>query len=491
VLAISYLSYYNYTTQKKLLLKQVQSNSLNIVSSVSSAIERFHDVKSTMNLQKLVDDVSFGLDIFEFRYLEADGIIRNSMFKEEIGKVLTSKSFIETLQGERRISSFFFEVRDYVDVMSIYYPIYSNNKLVGIIDLAVDMSEYDLTKSTINNAAILHRQTDILNLLKAINGSITNSITILSKTDINDFLHAYIDTAKDIKQISIVDNEDKIFISSSKHLIGKKLTDEDCPKPGMNMIDGELTYLTVVNSHLFDDNYLTKLMLLTDASNYANHEKQLLTTALITSAFALLFALFTSRLIYYTALDQSRKERERLEHLVSVRSKEIELLSKTDSLTGLWNRRYLEESLDTEFKRAKRYNHDISIMMIDLDHFKYINDTYGHMAGDEVLRQMSSRIKKCQRETDFVARYGGEEIVVILPETDIKTATDIADTILKSIADEPVLFESFTIEVTTSIGISNMRQEHHDYSMIFAEADEALYSAKANGRNRVEVYNKI
>ena len=130
----------------------------------------------------------------------------------------------------------------------------------------------------------------------------------------------------------------------------------------------------------------------------------------------------------------------------------------------------------------------MSIMMIDLDHFKRINDTYGHMAGDEVLRQISARIKECQRETDFIGRYGGEEIVVILPETDIETSTQVADTILKAIAAEPVEFESNSIVVTTSIGLSSLRKEHTEYPMIFAEADEALYTAKENGRNRVEVF---
>lgn len=488
VLGISYLSYYNYNTQRNLLLKQMHSNSVNIASSISSAIERFHDIKSTMNLQKLVDDVSFGLEIFEFRYLEADGTIRNSMFKNEIGTILNSKSFVETMQGDRRLNTFFFEVRDYVDVMSIYYPIYIGSQLVGIIDLAVDISEYNIKEAPKNNAPILRRQDDILNLLKSMNGSISNSLEILTKTNINDFLHSYVDKSRHVKQISIIDEEQKVFASSDKSFIGRDLSGENAPVLGMNMIDGKLKYLTIIDSNAHEDKSKVKLMLLTDASTYANHESKLLTTAASTSIVALLFALFTSRLIYYTAIEQSRKEKERLEHLVSVRTKEIELLSQTDALTGLWNRRHLEESLDVEFKRARRYNHDMSIMMIDLDHFKYINDTYGHMAGDEVLRQMSTRIKECQRETDFIGRYGGEEIVVILPETDLEMSAQIADTILKAIASKPVEFESNSIVVTTSIGVSSLRKEHTEYPMIFAEADEALYTAKENGRNRVEVF---
>ncbi|MCW8955143.1 MAG: GGDEF domain-containing protein, partial [Sulfurimonas sp.] len=312
---------------------------------------------------------------------------------------------------------------------------------------------------------------------------------ILTKTNINDFLYSYVKKSRHVRQISIIDNKQKVVASSDKLFLGRVLTGANSPSLGMNMIDGELKYLTIIDSFIDKDSSNMKLMLLTDASTYANHENKLLTTAASTSIIALLFALFTSRLIYYTAIEQSRKEKERLEHLVSIRTKEIELLSQTDALTGLWNRRHLEESLDIEFKRARRYNHDMSIMMIDLDHFKNINDTYGHMAGDEVLRQISTRIKECQRETDFIGRYGGEEIVVILPETDLETSAQIADSILKTIAAKPVKFESDSIPVTTSIGISCLRKEHSSYPMIFAEADEALYKAKENGRNRVEIFN--
>lgn len=171
-----------------------------------------------------------------------------------------------------------------------------------------------------------------------------------------------------------------------------------------------------------------------------------------------------------------------------MRTKEIELLSQTDSLTGLWNRRHLEESLESEFKRAKRYNKELSIMIIDLDHFKYINDTYGHMAGDEVLREVSAAIKECQRETDFIGRYGGEEIVIILPETDLHTSSNIAETVRKTVESRPVEFEGEVINVTASIGVSSLRKEHENFAMLFSEADEALYNAKKLGRNRVEVF---
>lgn len=488
VVGIAYLSYYNYKTQKDLLLRQLHNNSLNVASSVSSAIELFHDIKSTINLQKLVNDVSFRLEIFEFRYLKPDGTIRNSMFKEEIGEGLSSKSFLETTRGERKLNTFFFEVRDFVEVMSIYYPIYLNEKLVGIIDLAVDISEYNLQNGSQDNFSILRRQVDIQNLLKSIDGSITNSLTILTKTNINDFLHAYIESAKNIVEVSIIDPQENIYASSDSKLVATKLTNRNLPDSSMIEIEGKLRYRTIIDSHEHDNNEKMKLMLLIDATTYLNHENRLLTTATLTAAIALLFALFTSRLIYFSALEQSRSEKEHLEHLVKVRTKEIELLSQTDSLTGLWNRRHLEESLESEFKRAKRYNKELSIMIIDLDHFKYINDTYGHMAGDEVLREVSAAIKECQRETDFIGRYGGEEIVIILPETDLHTSSNIAETVRKTVESRPVEFEGEVINVTASIGVSSLRKEHENFAMLFSEADEALYNAKKLGRNRVEVF---
>ncbi len=488
VLSISYLAFYNYDEQKDLLLTQMKSDTEHVGSSISSAMQRFHDIKSTMNLQKLVNDVSFGLEIFEFRYLEPNGIIRNSMFNEEIGKLHSAESFKEILQRKRKLKTFFFEVRDYVKVMAIYYPIYRNKRLIGIIDLAVDVSEYAVITGPDTDFALTRRKVDILNLLKSIEGSIENSLAVFEETDMHNFLRAYVQSAANILEVSQIDADKKILMSSNKKLIGKTLkVDKLLP---LELIDhaGRQVYRTVTDIGQLNGNANSKLIILIDAAPYEANRRQLLETALITSVIALIIALFIARSIYYFALERSRSEKERLERLVKERTHEIELLSKTDALTGLWNRGYLEEMLEMEYKRARRYMHDISIMLIDLDHFKRINDTYGHMAGDEVLRQISQRIRSCVRETDFVGRYGGEELVIILPETTLRSAQTIADNILKLIAAEPVVFESHTIDVTTSIGLNNLRLTHTNYQAVFAETDEALYRAKEEGRNRVVVF---
>ncbi|BBG65770.1 diguanylate cyclase/phosphodiesterase (GGDEF & EAL domains) with PAS/PAC sensor [Hydrogenimonas sp.] len=490
VVTLSIISFYNYDVQKKILLKQMQSDAKDIVSSITAAIKRFQDIKSTMNLQKLVNDMSLDLDIFEFRYLEPDGIISNSMFQDEIGKIHSGKSFERTMQGDQPFGEFFFEVRDYVPVMAIYYPIRIRNELVGIIDLAVEVPPEVLRSGGEDNEVIEYRKVDILNLLKAIEGSIKNSISIFRNTNIEDFLNKYVSSAENILQITVIDSNGTVIVSSNKNIIGKQFDLNRLKSRQIVELNGRPVYRMLTDGSVFGGNKNKQLILLIDAAPYKENELRLLKTALITSIIALLIALFIARAIYRSAIRQSKEEKERLERLVKERTHEIELLSKTDSLTGLWNRGYLEEMLEIEFKRARRYGHNVSIAVVDLDHFKHINDNFGHMAGDEVLRQVSEHIRSCIRETDFVGRYGGEEIVVILPETDIKTAKVIAEKIRETIEANPVEFEGQTINVTSSIGVSNLRPEHKDYLEVFAEADEALYHAKENGRNMVVVSEK-
>lgn len=490
-LSLSSMAFYNYHVQKNLLLEQMKNDAEDVVRSITAAMDRFHDIKSTMSIQKLISDVSLGLEIFEFRYIEPDGTIRNSMFQEEIGKSYDSDHFKQTINGTLPLGKFFFETRDYVPVMAIYYPIKLNGKLIGIIDLAVDISDYKpVVQNQTPEVSLVRRQTDIINLLKAIEGSINNSALIYSKTDLNDFLSHYVETAKNIVQISLVDKNGNVVVSSNKAIVGKILQNGDFPPPALIEMDDRPIYRLVMPNVAFIGGKQEQLLLLTDAAPYVNNEKRLLTTALMTAGIAILFALFIARAIYYSAINRSREEKERLEELVMERTREIELLSKTDALTGLWNRGYLEEMMEMEFKRVRRYKHDMAILVIDLDYFKKINDTYGHLGGDEVLRDVSQRVLGCLRETDFVGRYGGEEIVVILAETSMEMASEIAEKICSTIAAKPVNFADGVITVTASIGISVMCDQHESYEEIFSEADDALYMSKKCGRNRVTLYSR-
>jgi two-component system, cell cycle response regulator len=158
----------------------------------------------------------------------------------------------------------------------------------------------------------------------------------------------------------------------------------------------------------------------------------------------------------------------------------------TDPLTGLYNRRYTESHLGSLLEQAASHKKPLTVLVIDIDYFKAINDTYGHDAGDDVLREFSLRIKKSIRGIDLACRYGGEEFVVVMPETDLTVATMVAERLRRRIATEPFPIQdgSRSIEVTISIGISALSRED-TAAKILKRADAALYRAKRDGRNRV------
>ncbi len=488
-ITLSSLSLYNYNTQKDLLLHQMQSDAGDIVSSIIASIDRFHEVKSTMNLQTLMGEVSLGLEIFEFRYIEPDGIISNSMFKEEIGAQYHRTGFKRVMSNPEYGGEFFFEERDYVPVMAIYYPLRVSGQVIGYIDLSVDISEYDVVVRDNVEFSLLRRQVDILNLLKAIEGSVKNSLDIFKTIDIHTFLDSYVKSAKNIIQLAIVNESGEIVMSSNVESIGERIDFTSFNTSQLIEVDNSPVYRILADegSHISVND--ERLLLLIDAAPYAANKQKLLATAVATSGAAIIFALFIAYTIYRYTHEQSREEKARLEAMVKERTQEIEMLSKTDALTGLWNRGYLEEMLAMEFKRARRYRHEFALLIIDLDLFKLVNDNYGHLAGDEVLRQASTRIRNSLRETDFIGRYGGEEIVVILTETDTKYVSEIANKVRNAIGEMPVeLDNNGSISVTASIGVSCLRAETEAVESLFKEADEALYHAKKNGRNQVAVY---
>ncbi len=488
IITLSSLSVYNLVTQRELLLQQMELDSQDVVQSITSSLQRFQDIKSTMSVEKLVRDISLGLEIFEFRYLDQDGIVKNSMFHDEIGKKYTRESFLKALAQPHLMGKFYFDERDYVPVMAITYPVKINDRDLGIIDLSVDISEYNYVEGQQPEFALTRRQVDIRNLLQAITGSIQNSVEIFETVEINAFLSAYVSATKNIRQISIISPSGAVLASSDYHSIGKSVEARVLGGRSTELIEsgGELIYRIITpNTHFVTENGSMLMML--DAAPYAANERRLIYTAIGTSALTILFALFIAYSIYTFNLTQARMENIRLEGMVRERTREIEILSKTDALTGLWNRGHLEENLEMEFARAKRFDHELTVLMLDLDHFKHINDSYGHLAGDEVLREAASRVRKTLRETDFVGRYGGEEIMVILPETGLINAQVVGEKLRKVIADASVFFEDKEIPITTSIGISSYHPRYDKAQKIIEAADAALYQSKENGRNRVTV----
>jgi two-component system cell cycle response regulator len=159
----------------------------------------------------------------------------------------------------------------------------------------------------------------------------------------------------------------------------------------------------------------------------------------------------------------------------------------TDALTGLHNRRYMETHLATLAEQAASRGKPLALMMLDIDYFKSINDTYGHDAGDDVLREFAVRIRKSIRGIDLACRYGGEEFVIVMPETDLHVAGMVAERLRRSIAGEPFAIDKGAkrIEVTISIGLSILERKGEPVSDVLKRADTALYRAKHDGRNRV------
>jgi two-component system, cell cycle response regulator len=185
------------------------------------------------------------------------------------------------------------------------------------------------------------------------------------------------------------------------------------------------------------------------------------------------------------ARSQIRKRRytERLRDNVQM---SIEM-AITDALTGLFNRRYMESHLATLIEQAISRGKPLTALVLDIDFFKSVNDTHGHDAGDDVLREFALRIKRSIRGIDLACRYGGEEFVVIMPETDMAVAAMVAERLRRRIAADPFAIQqgAGTIPVTISIGIAAMRGKDDNAASILKRADQALYQAKRNGRNRV------
>jgi two-component system cell cycle response regulator len=159
----------------------------------------------------------------------------------------------------------------------------------------------------------------------------------------------------------------------------------------------------------------------------------------------------------------------------------------TDALTGLHNRRYMETHLATLAEQASSRGKPLALMMLDIDYFKSINDSYGHDAGDDVLREFAVRIRKSIRGIDLACRYGGEEFVIVMPETDLHVAGMIAERLRRAIAGEPFAINkgSKRITVTISVGLSTLERKGEAVSDVLKRADDALYRAKHDGRNRV------
>ncbi len=227
---------------------------------------------------------------------------------------------------------------------------------------------------------------------------------------------------------------------------------------------------------------------LTDLVNEHVHDNITFRKNIILLTFLILFILFLI-LIYawYKSVKtwryniRKRKQKEQ----------EIIYLNYHDSLTDLYNRRYFMQTGKQEIERAKRYKEPLSLMMIDIDHFKNVNDNYGHIAGDKVLKQLSSILKESVRNADIAGRLGGEEFGIILPKSSLDKAKKVAERLRKNIENNTFKYDKANISITISIGIAAYKKTNINMDNLIHEADLALYEAKKIGRNCVVTNQEI
>jgi diguanylate cyclase (GGDEF)-like protein len=167
-------------------------------------------------------------------------------------------------------------------------------------------------------------------------------------------------------------------------------------------------------------------------------------------------------------------------------AEELKKLATIDSLTGISNRRHFLTCAEAEWSRFQRYNRSVSVLMLDLDNFKSINDRYGHGVGDEVIRSVAEACLAGKRKPDIVGRYGGDEFAILLPETSLSRAEIVAERIRNKIAAQTPTAHKVSFKVTASIGVAEASVGMADLDFLMRAADQALYQAKANGRNRIE-----
>ena len=167
---------------------------------------------------------------------------------------------------------------------------------------------------------------------------------------------------------------------------------------------------------------------------------------------------------------------------------QLEVASRVDGLTGLYNRAYWEETLANEFSRSGRYGSTLSLIMFDLDHFKVVNDTYGHLTGDAILKSVATTTQELIRESDVPGRYGGEEFGIILPATDIEGATQVGQKLCREIEASLVEFEGANIAFTASVGVAEINDKMSSHEDLISQADAALYFSKSKGRNCVNSF---
>lgn len=186
---------------------------------------------------------------------------------------------------------------------------------------------------------------------------------------------------------------------------------------------------------------------------------------------------------------QQKKEIEKQQQELEVKNQELERLAYFDTLTELYTRRKWLEFAGEETERIRRYGHESTIIMLDIDHFKKINDEYGHLTGDTVLIEVANILKGNLRDVDKASRWGGEEFIILLPQTSLSNAKTVAEKLRYNIENTTLYVDNYPINITASFGVALLTKQEDWFSKSFKQVDQSLYQAKQNGRNRVEAYD--
>ena len=190
---------------------------------------------------------------------------------------------------------------------------------------------------------------------------------------------------------------------------------------------------------------------------------------------------------------QERDRAQKLAKKLKKANEKLRAVSIRDGLTGLYNHVYFQRQLDAELSRAIRYRRPLSLLMIDLDHFKMVNDNYGHRIGDMVLQKISALILNNIRTTDILSRYGGDELTLTLPETDLKPAAILADRLRNLVDREELQIDNLKVKVTISLGVATYlpNKKMPRKSELLDAADSALYKSKNGGRNKLNIVKLV
>lgn len=185
------------------------------------------------------------------------------------------------------------------------------------------------------------------------------------------------------------------------------------------------------------------------------------------------------KLAYYAAIERDLTDQKRKESI-------LQDMASTDSLTGLLNRQTFLQRAEKEFSRTRRYSRPLAVVMIDVDRFKSINDQHGHAIGDQVLRSVSAICQGSLRGSDVFGRIGGEEFVLLLPDTPHANAIYVAERMREQLMLSPIQLDNLTLNITASFGVASMRDDDADFNTVLERADQAMYEAKHGGRNQVK-----